>query len=106
MKLSIFGVGSIVGEEDVFNRSCYSCNLKCISLIGKVFVIKKEDFLNLKNQEESWVGIIEKIQVKEKRREGELIGTNASKNEDLITKKTIKANPNKMKQDFENFMRN
>lgn len=73
MKLSIYGMGSIVGEEDVINREQYSCNLKCISLTGKVFVIKKEDFMNLKNQDDSWLGIIEKILMKEKRREGQLI---------------------------------
>ena len=31
LKLSIFGRGSLLGEEDVFSRSHFSCTLKCYS---------------------------------------------------------------------------
>jgi len=31
LKLSIFGKGSLMGEEDVFSRSKFSCTLKCHS---------------------------------------------------------------------------
>lgn len=79
LKLSIFGVGSIVGEEDVINRENYSCSLKCISLTGKLFVINKVDFFNLRNNDESWLGIIEKILMKEKRRDGDLINKSDAK---------------------------
>ena len=37
MKLSIFGRGSLMGEEDVFSRNKFSCTLKCLSSKGKVF---------------------------------------------------------------------
>ena len=44
MKLSIFGHGSLMGEEDVFSRSRFSCTLKCHSSKGKVFELAKEQF--------------------------------------------------------------
>ena len=31
MKLTIYGRGSLMGEEDVFSRSRFSCTLKCYS---------------------------------------------------------------------------
>ena len=37
MKLSIFGPGSLIGEEDIFNRNKYSCTLKCYSQKGVLF---------------------------------------------------------------------
>ena len=37
LKLTIFGRGSLMGEEDVFSRSKFSCSLKCYSSKGAVF---------------------------------------------------------------------
>ena len=42
MRLSIFGKGSLVGEEDVFSRSRFSCTLKCYSSKGTVYELPKE----------------------------------------------------------------
>ena len=44
LKLSIFGRGSLMGEEDVFARSRYSCTLKCYSQKGTVYQLPKEQF--------------------------------------------------------------
>ena len=51
LKLSILGRGSLVGEEDVFSRSKFSCTLKCHSSKGKVFELPKEHFFVLKTSE-------------------------------------------------------
>ena len=61
MKLSIFGRGSLMGEEDVFARSKFSCTLKCYSSKGTVFELSKEQFSLLKQSENSWLAIMEKI---------------------------------------------
>jgi len=42
MKLAIYGKGSLMGEEDVFSRSKFSCTLKCYSQRGTVFELPKE----------------------------------------------------------------
>ena len=44
MKLSIFGSGSLMGEEDVFSREKFSCTLKCYSHKGVVFELPDEYF--------------------------------------------------------------
>ena len=51
LKLSILGRGSLVGEEDVFSRTKYSCSLKCYSQKGKVFELPREHFFVLKSSE-------------------------------------------------------
>ncbi|CDW78470.1 UNKNOWN [Stylonychia lemnae] len=80
MRLTIFGIGCILGEEDILNRQTYSCSLKCHSLNGTLFVLKKQEFLLLRNQDDSWLSIIEKIIEKEKRRRADwLSDDNADK---------------------------
>ena len=49
MRLTIYGIGSMLGEEDSLNKKTYSCSLKCHSLNGTLFVIKKQDFMLLRN---------------------------------------------------------
>ena len=61
LKLSIFGPGSLMGEEDLFARSFYSCSLKCVSKKGTVYELPKEQFHMLKSSEQSWLKIMEKI---------------------------------------------
>ncbi len=58
MKLTIFGVGSLIGEEDVLNRNTYGCTLKCHSLKGTLYQIKKQDFMMIRHQDDSWLSII------------------------------------------------
>ena len=41
-RLSIFGRGSLIGEEDVFTRSRFSCSLTCYSSKGKIYELAKE----------------------------------------------------------------
>ena len=67
LKLSIYGKGSLMGEEDVFSRSKYSCTLKCYSSKGKIYELSKEQFQMLKSSEHSWLAIMEKIIQKERR---------------------------------------
>ena len=69
LKLSIFGRGSLMGEEDVFSRSKFSCTLKCYSSKGVVYELPKEHFHSLKNSEQSWLAIMEKIIQKEGRQQ-------------------------------------
>ena len=44
MKLSIFGTGSLIGEEDIFSRTTYSTSLKCYSSKGVLLRLPKEQF--------------------------------------------------------------
>jgi len=44
LKMSIFGPGSLIGAEDVVNRSKYSSTLRCTSWKGRLYKIRKEDF--------------------------------------------------------------
>ena len=64
-KLTLFGTGSLIGEEDVLNRDNYTCSLKCYSLKGTVYQIKKADFMMLRHQDESWLNILEQMIKKE-----------------------------------------
>lgn len=42
LKLSIFGKGSLMGEEDVIFRTKFSCTLKCYSSKGVVYRLPKD----------------------------------------------------------------
>ena len=66
-RLNIFEVGSLVGEEDVFLQKTYKCTLRCFSQKGTLFKIKKKDFLKLRNQNESWSKVMQKIAYKDSR---------------------------------------
>ena len=68
-KLSIFGKGSLLGEEDVFSRSHFSCTLKCYSQKGTLYELSKEYFQLLKSSEQSWKAIVDKIMHKESRQQ-------------------------------------
>jgi len=66
---SIVGKGSMLGEEDAASSSkSYSITAKCHTIKASVYAIKLEDFLTLKNEGESWNGIIEKSLWKEKQK--------------------------------------
>lgn len=51
LKLTIFGSGSLLGEEDIFSRDKYSCTAKCYSQKGSLYELKKEHFQMLKASE-------------------------------------------------------
>ena len=68
-KLSIFGRGSLLGEEDVFSRTHFSCTLKCYSQKGTLYELSKEYFQLLKSSEQSWQAIMDKIIQKESRQQ-------------------------------------
>lgn len=71
MKLTLFGRGSLLGEEDVLSRPSYTCTLRCHSFSGTLYSVKRQDFMVLRTQDDSWLAIIEKVIEKEKRRRGE-----------------------------------
>ena len=48
-KVQIAGVGSVLGDEDVFSRDKYTCSLNCYSTKGTIFELSAEVFMNLKN---------------------------------------------------------
>jgi hypothetical protein len=60
-KLQIAGRGSVLGEEDVFSRNTYTCQLKCYSTKGTLFEMPIESFMKLRDFENSWLAILEKI---------------------------------------------
>ena len=64
-KLSIFGRGSLIGEDDVFFRTHFSCSLKCYSQKGTVYQLGKEYFQLLKSSDQSLQAIMENILQKE-----------------------------------------
>ena len=64
-KLSIFGRGSLIGEDDVFFRENFSCSLKCYSQKGTVYELGKEYFQLLKSSDQSLLAIMENILQKE-----------------------------------------
>jgi len=45
MTVCLYGPGSLVGEEDIMQRSNYSCSLTCYSSKGTIFELSKEAFL-------------------------------------------------------------
>jgi CRP-like cAMP-binding protein len=51
LKLSIFGRGSLMGEEDVLSRQKFSCTLKCYSSKGTVYELPREQFFMLRTSE-------------------------------------------------------
>ena len=94
MKLSIFGQGSLMGEEDVFGRGKFSCTIKCHTQKGKVFEISEEHFRSMKKSEAAWLAIMEKIIQKESRQIATHI-RNEPRNfdkEDKALSKILKAN--------------
>ena len=52
-KLSIYGPGCLIGEEDVLYSMTYSCSVTCYSTKGVVFAINKEDFIKLLSLEKT-----------------------------------------------------
>ena len=66
-KLQIAGKGTMLGEEDCFSREVYSCALKCYSTKGTLFEMPIDAFMNLRNFENSWLAVLEKIVQKEHR---------------------------------------
>ena len=69
-RLNIFEVNSLIGEEDVFLHKTYQCSLRCYSQEGILYKIKKRDFLKLRNQNECWSKVMEKIAYKDTRKDG------------------------------------
>ena len=49
MRVTIFGIGSLLGEEDSINKTNYTCTLKCHSLKGTLYSINKQDFLGIRH---------------------------------------------------------
>eukprot|EP00347_Sterkiella_histriomuscorum_P023519 403334331 len=76
MRITLFGSGSLLGEED--------------TLKGTLFILKKNEFMLLRSQDESWLTIIEKIIEKEKRRRGDWLSEdNAEYYNKKISQKSI-----------------
>jgi len=69
----IIGRGSMIGEEDAISRNNYSCSVKCHSLNGSLFAIKREDFITLRKSDDSWLNILEKALWKEQKKRGDFI---------------------------------
>ena len=63
-KLSIYGVGCLLGEEDVLAKRPFTCNLRCYSTKGVVYEIKKEHFRMLMYSKESKAAIISSVKNK------------------------------------------
>ena len=66
-RLCLAGPGSLIGEEDVFARKKYSCSFQCLSQHGKIYRIARQNFMQLRQNEEAWLAILELIVSKEKR---------------------------------------
>jgi CRP-like cAMP-binding protein len=62
----LVGKGSMLGEEDCISNNTYSCSVKCYSLKGSAFAVKKDDFLTLRRSDDSWLNVLEKAFWKEK----------------------------------------
>ena len=56
-KITIYGPGSLIGEEDIINRKYYSSTLRCLSQKGRLYRMKIEDFQHFKNSHDSWMQI-------------------------------------------------
>ena len=67
LKVVLAGRGSLLGEEDAYSRNHYTSMVKCYSAKGTLYEISAEHFMNLKNQEHSWLAVMEKIMQKEMR---------------------------------------
>ena len=67
MKVVIACTGSILGEEDCVSRQKYTSSVRCISQKGTMYELPAEAFLNIQNQERSWLMVIEKVVQKEHR---------------------------------------
>ena len=52
LKVVLAGPGTLIGEEDVFSRSHYTCSVKCYSYKGSLYELPVENFMSLKNQEQ------------------------------------------------------
>ena len=75
LRLFTHQIGSIMGEEDLFNETNqkYSGTLKCQSQRGKVFKISREHLMCIKQQPESYLMLINQIIKKDKRKHGEFV---------------------------------
>ena len=49
LKLTLFGPGTLLGEEDLLARETYACKVTCNSLKGTLYYINKRDFLALRS---------------------------------------------------------
>ena len=53
----------------MFSRSKFSCSLKCYSSHGTLYSLKKEQLMQLRSSEHSWLSVMEKIIQKESRQQ-------------------------------------
>jgi len=50
--------GNIIGDEDMLNKEkYYQTTVKCTSMQGLVWCMRREDFLRLENQSSAWTAI-------------------------------------------------
>jgi len=49
LKLTLFGRGTLLGEEDLLTRETYTCKVTCSSLNGTLYYVNKRDFLALRS---------------------------------------------------------
>lgn len=73
-KLQIYGCGSMLGDEDVcFERSTYSCSVKCVSETGTVYALDADNFRAAKTDPEIWTQFCLNARAKEEKRIGKNI---------------------------------
>lgn len=70
-KLSIYGPGCLIGEEDVLYSTTYSCTVSCYSTKGVVFAINKEDFIKLLSLEKSLEAVKKGVRHKNEHKQGQ-----------------------------------
>ena len=57
----------MVGQEDVYRDSPYSCTLKCHSQKGTLLLFPKEVFMKLRKIDVSWQEVLKQIAVRSSR---------------------------------------
>lgn len=64
-KLSIYGPGCLLGEEDVLSKKkVYSCTVRCYSTKGVLYEVSKDEFLKLLLYEKTFEAIHSNIKHK------------------------------------------
>ena len=54
-KLSYYGYGSILGDEDVcYEREFYSCSVRCVTDHGSVYALNADIFRTIKIDVDAW----------------------------------------------------
>lgn len=71
--MAIFGVGSILGEEDLIRGQAHSSTLTCVSPVGGLYRMPAQMFDILRQSESSWSQIIALARIKEQQKRASYI---------------------------------